>query len=632
MKNNNTSKSQVKFPISFKLGTIFSILVVLALGGLTITAYTLVSDSEESKAVENNQTLNARTAMSVESMVLNIQSNTNGYLNSLILLDGDENFDIKADLLFADLCQRNDELLFIYKSSGMFRAEQSFITEQPEAKTDFTNWLANMVSVRNQVMAGSILTENISSLYKFPVLCILYSFYNPISNEKELIACAFDSEKYANMLSTSSFSSSFMVNKKGEVLIHDDIDKVLNCENLSKLEAVKNLQDSKKFLSQNLYPDENGKNYYYATYPIVNGNMYVLTSVSEEDVFETVRHLTYRIVSMSLAILFFAILIIRIFSKSITHPIEELVEASNHIEKAEYDEIELEPKTKDEIGRLTNDFLDMVKGLKERHNLLEFTEKAVNPIIAKKALAGEISIGGVDKKATVFFSDIRNFTAMSEKMTAGEVVDFLNDYMTQMVACVEKTGGIVDKYIGDSVMAVWGAAASSGKVEWDAMNAVLTALSMREALNEINKKRIMEGKAPVRIGCGINTGDVVAGFIGSEAEKQKWEYTVIGDDVNLASRTEALNKPFGTDILITENTYRLIKDWVVVEEMPAVHVKGKEKDIRMFAVLAARNAEGTYGFKDIATLRNFLGTEAPDMTKVNPNEEEKKFEIHSQSK
>ncbi len=622
------SNSSVKFPISLKLGTIFSILVVLALGVLTFTVYTLISDSEESKAVENNQTLNSRTAMSVENMVLNIQTNSNGFLNSLILLDGDENYDIKSQLLFEDLCQRNDELLFIYKNTGMFWGGNSFLTEQPQSKVDFENWLNNQVSVRNQVMAGNILVENVSSVYKFPALCILYAYYNPITSDKELIACAFDSEKYANILSTGSFSSSFMVNKKGEVLIHDDVDKVLACENLSYLEAVKNIHDSKKFLTQSMYPDENGKNYYYASYPIVNGSMYVLTCVSEEDVFETIRHLTYRIVSMSVAILFLSFLIIRIFSKSITHPIEQLVEASNLIENAEYDQIELKPKTKDEIGHLTNNFLDMVSSLKERHNLLKFTEKAVNPLIAKKALSGGIEIGGENKEVTIFFSDIRNFTAMSEKMSAEEVVEFLNDYMTQMVACVEKTGGIVDKYIGDSIMAVWGAAATSGNVVYDAMNSVLTALNMRNALAEINKKRILSGKAPVKIGCGINTGNVVAGFIGSEAEKQKWEYTVIGDAVNLASRTEALNKPFGTDILITENTYNLIKDMVVVEEMPGVHVKGKEKDIKMFAVLAARNANGIYGFKDIDSLRGFLGTETPDLKKVNPNEEEQKYEIH----
>ena len=193
--------------------------------------------------------------------------------------------------------------------------------------------------------------------------------------------------------------------------------------------------------------------------------------------------------------------------------------------------------------------------------------------------------------------------------------------MTKMVNCVAKTNGTVDKYIGDAIMAVWGAPESAGSPAADAWNAVVGALMMRTELYQLNKKRTAEGKMAIKIGCGINSGSVVAGQIGSDL---RMEYTVIGDAVNLASRTEALNKPFQTDILITENTYALIGDKLVVEEMPSVHVKGKEKEIKMYAVI---NIKGAKGVKTMKEVRDLLGFHDIDKSQVNTDEEEKKYKI-----
>jgi adenylate cyclase len=146
---------------------------------------------------------------------------------------------------------------------------------------------------------------------------------------------------------------------------------------------------------------------------------------------------------------------------------------------------------------------------------------------------------------------------------------------------------------------------------------------MRYALMDMNLRRVKNdpGNPVIRIGCGINTGVVTAGQIGSD---QRMEYTAIGDPVNLASRTEALNKPLGTDILITEDTWNLVGDELITEEMPPVTVKGKAKPVRMFAVVNMRNAKT--GPKTLAEVRARLGIPIPDMSKVN-TDEEKKYKI-----
>ena len=300
--------------------------------------------------------------------------------------------------------------------------------------------------------------------------------------------------------------------------------------NISYLEAVKKNKESKSDKSQYLLPDENGEKWFYAFNKIV-GDMAVVTCVSEADVFEAINKTRYRIILLSVAVLFLSILIIRFFSKTLTRPIDTLVEATKQIGAGHYD-LALKPKTKDEIGFLTTNFMDMTAGLSERNRLMNTFTRFTNKFIAEKAAKGELKPGGERKNATIFFSDIRSFTALSEKLTPDEVVEFLNEYFARMCECVDKTNGIVDKFIGDAVMAVWGAPESAGSQEADAWNAVKAALMMRIALYHLNQKRIAGGKNPIKIGCGINTGPIVAGQIGSEGHMN---YTVIGDTVNLAS-------------------------------------------------------------------------------------------------
>jgi adenylate cyclase len=267
-------------------------------------------------------------------------------------------------------------------------------------------------------------------------------------------------------------------------------------------------------------------------------------------------------------------------------------------------------------------------------------------------MSGKLAAGGTNKTATIFFSDIRSFTAISEKMEPAEVVEFINSYMERMVACVFLTGGTIDKFIGDAVMAHWGAVESNGSPELDALAAVKSALLMRASLRSLNQDRKSAGKPVIKIGCGINSGQVVAGQIGTD---ERMEYTVIGDTVTFADRTETLNKPFGTEILITEHTWKLCGSRLITKEMPSVAsaagVTEKGKKVRMFAVInisdsqeaedlllasekipktissIARQCIGPDGPKTLAAVRTMLGIPAPDLSKVNTDEDERKYQV-----
>ena len=614
-----TKQNKVKVPISLKLVSIFSILVIVILVSITLMVSTLVRDDEQKKAEENNLTINTRSAQTIENSILNAQANANGFFNTLLLLESEEDYKKKAELLFEDYCARNADTVFLYSSDIGMKANAAFLKAHSDLVYTFNNWLDKNPEIKKSVEKGEFVIKNISPLFNKAILCILFPHENPITQKSDFVAVAFYVDNLAEILSTGSYNTSFLINKDGDILIHAVEEKMLKGMNISYLEAVKKNKEAKSDKSQYLLPDENGEKWFYAFNKIV-GDMAVVTCVSEADVFEAINKTRYRIILISIAVLFLSILIIRFFSKTLTRPIATLVEATKQIGAGNYD-LELKPKTKDEIGFLTTNFMDMTTGLSERNRLMNTFTRFTNKFIAEKAAKGELKPGGERKNATIFFSDIRSFTALSEKLTPDEVVEFLNEYFARMCECVDKTNGIVDKFIGDAVMAVWGAPESAGSQEADAWNAVKAALMMRIALYHLNQKRIASGKNPIKIGCGINTGPIVAGQIGSEGHMN---YTVIGDTVNLASRTEALNKPFATDILITENTYKLIKDKIIVEEMPGVHVKGKTDAIKMYAVV---NAVGVRGPADVHEMREFLGWDEPNLSKVSTDEEEKKYKI-----
>jgi adenylate cyclase len=353
------------------------------------------------------------------------------------------------------------------------------------------------------------------------------------------------------------------------------------------------------------------------------GGCIVITNIEYDKVFEGINATTRRNIYLTIAVLSFSIMLIWFFSKSISAPLKTLAAAARKIEGGTF-EVELQPKGWDEIGILTASFRKM-------SSALQIFGRFTNKEIALKAMRGQIKPGGLPKQGTILFSDIRGFTEKSETFTkvfgndaSDKIVNWLNNYFSKMVECVEKTNGIIDKFIGDAVMAHWGTAYTSGKPARDALHCVMAALMMRKALYEMNKERGKEDPAnpSIHIGCGINTGIVTAGQLGSE---RRMEYTVIVDPVNLASRIEALNKPLGTDILISEDTYNLIKKYIIAEEMPSVTVKGKEKPVRIFAVINLVGIDK--GPKTLADVRGFLGIEAPDISSVDVNADEKKYKF-----
>jgi len=200
----------------------------------------------------------------------------------------------------------------------------------------------------------------------------------------------------------------------------------------------------------------------------------------------------------------------------------------------------------------------------------------------------KLKLGGDKKDLSVLFSDIRGFTTISEKLSPEELVHLLNEYLTAMTDVVFKYDGMLDKYMGDAIMAVFGAPLDQPD---HASRACQTALDMLSELHRLQKKWLAEGKPVLNIGIGINSGDMVVGNMGSE---MRFDYTVMGDMVNLGSRLEGINKEYGSNIIFSEFTYNVVKDSMCCRELDWVRVKGKKLPVKIYELLSKKKDESKW--------------------------------------
>jgi len=274
-----------------------------------------------------------------------------------------------------------------------------------------------------------------------------------------------------------------------------------------------------------------------------------------------------------------ALLLARAAGNRMVQSIERIGAAAGTLESGEYRPAEV-VRTGDELEALAGAVNQALQGLKERDQLKDAFGKYANRHVVELVTQGKkIELGGETIPVTVFFADIRGFTTISEQMEPKKLLDFLNLYFREMVGCVIAEGGAVDKYIGDAIMAVFGAPVP--QVD-DALRAVRAALQMRARLAALNASFQERGLPQIRFGLGLHSGLVVAGHMG---HSERLEYTVIGDPVNVASRLESMTKELKTDILLSEDTYQKVRDHVEAEPLQRMVVRGRAQEILVYRVI-----------------------------------------------
>ncbi|MDR2966019.1 MAG: HAMP domain-containing protein [Treponema sp.] len=635
MKKNRRAADKIQRPIGAKLIIIITILLLLSLGAITILVSVMVTEDVRITAEDNNLSVNRRSASEADNFLTMIRGNTYFLLDTINAVGAampaavfaeDFFFEHNRQIAFIGIVQNvGDSFQLIYTLTN----EAFFLSNELELE-DIKDFFTIHRKELERSSHGETLLINAAPVFDLPVLAMFSPRHNiSLAGSRPNVAVVFFSSNSLAETFSEGVNLSYIINDAGDYLIHADYDLVRSGENAASgtvsSSFVSMAMESTNQGRQILFTETDEKRYFGAFRKISIGNAVVITTIPYDIVMEGTAATTRRNIYLSGAVLFIAILFVWFFSKTVSVPLKILARAARQIEGGNF-ELDLKSKAKDEIGFLTRSFQKM-------SGALNIFGRFTNKDIAVRAMRGEIKPGGLPRHATIFFSDIRDFTAKSESFTntfrddaSDRIVHWLNNYLTRMVDCVEKSNGVVDKFIGDAVMAHWGTASTAGSPEKDAYNCINTALLMRESLLEMNRGRRKDdvGNPPIVIGCGINSGIVTTGQLGSE---QRMEYTVIGDPVNLASRVESLTKTFGADILISESTWNLAGEHFITEELPSVKVKGKEKPVRLFAVINYKDAsdgpktlEQVRKLLDIQSTPNIAGTKSKRKSKTGGGE------------
>jgi adenylate cyclase len=270
-------------------------------------------------------------------------------------------------------------------------------------------------------------------------------------------------------------------------------------------------------------------------------------------------------------------------AKTVSNPVQVLEQAVQAIGQGDYS-YQVPINSQDEIGKLGVAFNNMGVQLLEKEKIRTLLGKMVSPAVANELLNHDIVLGGEAREITALFTDLADFTSISEQMSPQDLVALLNDYLTHMSSEISQCDGVLDKFIGDAIVAFWGAPVDDNL---HAQHAVYCALAMQKTLQQLRKIWKQRGLPLLTMRIGINTGYAVVGNVGSI---DRLDYTMIGDTVNLAARLESANKYYGSEILISEFTFEQIKDVFVCRELDKVRVQGKQLPVAIYEVVSDKNS------------------------------------------
>jgi adenylate cyclase len=306
--------------------------------------------------------------------------------------------------------------------------------------------------------------------------------------------------------------------------------------------------------------------------------LYSLVQGNYDRALEPLRALQRRIAATGTAALLAALLIGIGLARGITSPVQRLVEGMREVLRGNL-RFRSPIEREDEIGFLATSFNEMVGGLEERERIKDTFGRFVSHDVAEAVLSGRVPLEGERREVSILFQDIRGFTTLSERLDPAALLKLLNQFFTEVVAAVEAEGGVVKQFVGDGVMALFGAPQSHAD---HAERAVRAALGIVRRLARLNDQWRAQGAPPLEIGVGIHTGSVVAGLIGPD---QRVEYGVVGDPVNLANRVETLTKDLQATVLVSRDIADRLGDGFVLGRSATLPVKGRRQPVEVVEVL-----------------------------------------------
>jgi adenylate cyclase len=420
---------KVTFPIGAKLVIIITALFFLSLGFITFLVALFISADVEETAVKNNFSINEMSSVTTEDKLSSLKSNSLVLLQNISLLSSLGDNDNYGDIVQFFYSQNADIAAIIIRNedaNGATDLPQRLLNERFFVSNDLSRkmidiFLESNFQLLNRSLIGETIILNAAPVFNGVSLLALSFPHGGFSS----VIVFFSSQSITESFGTGA-NSTFIINFFGDVLVHPDQNLIRDAANFLPNPFVKDCIASRTANFRERFKDESGNDFFGAAKKLSQANIIVISVVGADVVFEGINATTRRNIYLSIGVWFLSVLFLWFFSKSISGPLKALKDATEKIEQGDY-RLKLSSKNWDETGMLTQSVQSM-------SNVLSNFEAFTNKTLARLAREGKLQTGGATKQATMFFSDIRSFTAISEKLTPPEVVEFLNEYMERMVS------------------------------------------------------------------------------------------------------------------------------------------------------------------------------------------------------
>jgi len=586
-----------RISIRYKLLFLMAFLIVGALTVNTLTSIDLFNKDKNAYIYKANSMLTQALAVEVEARLasdLKVMHLVASHISTKRKMKSRKKNAIRSILRnAADIVALT---VYSFKSHKvLYRKYRRGFLKENQLERDFFKRLneelpISYVDIKNQGM----IFENATLLGGVPLLSVGLTSKSYGQNNNDLIIVArLKLNRFLNAFSKQGDYTTYLLDSSGRILVHPDIDKVIRNDDLTQIDFISRIVSSEIQTGAEEFKDRGIVQ--IAGYRRLGlGGLTVISQIPKEKAFLASRQLIDQSITFGLMVVFVALFLSIITSKSLLASLKKLHLATRKIGKGDY-KISVKIPQKDEVGDLAHSIntmaveiltqIEQTKAVTAQKEKVKSTfGRYLSPLIVEKVLKdpNAWSLEGERKNISMFFSDVRDFTTISEELSVKDLTHCLNLYMTKMTDILFGHQGTLERFLGDAIVALWGAPLD---VENHAYQSVKAATAMLEAMPVLNQEFKKLNYPEFKIGIGINTGEVNVGNMGSE---KIMSYTALGDNMNLAARLESLCKHYSSKLLISEFTLKSMGElskYFIYRTIDYAQVKGKKTAVHILEVL-----------------------------------------------
>ncbi len=622
------SKDKAKFSIQFKLMVVISsVLAVTTSAIITLATYFFKTDNKV-RILETNLDL-------VRLVELKVRADLNAVVDKgkqlALTLKQDFKFQQQIEFFLEQFFKNDSNFIYL----GVYKLKDDKIVQVESlyntvylSKVSLEKKDINDVIERNQIefkksFSGLSTLINASQGFQEPIICISIP---PLEEDDDItndviLVIMIKLEIILDAFKKSGITETFMVSGDGTVIAHHDPKLLLGGKNLIESPIVRGMLSSQTTNGQQSFEGEDGRRYLGSFQKLKYrfSNIGIISTIPEDKAFEAVYEIQERNIYIMIISLCTSLVVIVIFAKSLSSPILSLLDETVKISKGMF-KLNIQRTTNDEVGILTDYFITMAKGLEEREKVKSILGSMIDPVVVQEAMNDLVALKrGSEKTITAFFSDVAGFSNISEQLKSVDLASLLNEYLSAMTLILQKHNGVLDKYIGDAIVGIFGAPVDVPNHSVKACHASLQMINKLSDLREYWIKNNLYSKEAqemdVRI--GLNTGPAKVGFMGTD---NMGSFTMMGDTVNLAARLEAAGKDYGVNILISEMIKDNIQNEFFIRELDLVRVKGKNEPVKLYELISTSSnipgnlKESTEIYQD--AFKNYLNRDFSNAIKL----------------